>query len=83
MMKHVKSSHDREKKKKRKLSLPEDHRELKVVKVAPDKDDLNGNTTKIIITHVPKKTRGFHWAQYLDQENAVATPVKMFKDVSP
>jgi len=85
MMKHVKTSHEKEKKKRRRLSLPEEHREAKVVKMDPDREEQNGHlTTKITFTHThtPKKSRGFHWAHYLERENAVAAPMKLFKDVS-
>ena len=84
MMKHVKSSQDREKKKKRKLSVPspDENREMKFVRLEPDNNDQSGPQMKFVMTQVPKKSRGFSWTQYLEQENAVAAPAKVFKDVS-
>ena len=83
-MKHVKSSQDREKKKKRKLSVPspDETREMKFVRIEPNKDDQSGPQMKFVMTQVPKKSRGFSWNQYLEQENAIAAPSKVFKDVS-
>ena len=70
------------KKKKRKLTDPELEGQPKIQKQGEDdtmNDDKQSVSSSLALPW--KKTKGFSWAQYLEQEKAKGLPAKFFKEV--